>query len=69
MTHVQYVTRFLDEKRSHTVDVGYTAHPSLVTHEELAAVRKPFSISAAGTLFHLATHYYDIPHLKNSADQ
>lgn len=42
----QYVARFLKEGQ---VDVGYTAHPSFVTHEELGAIKGPFSIAAAGT--------------------
>ncbi|KAJ5597357.1 hypothetical protein N7537_007441 [Penicillium hordei] len=31
------------------IDVGYTAHPSFITSEELSAVKGPFSISAAET--------------------
>lgn len=40
----QYVTRFL---KTGKVDVGYAAHPSLITHEELGAIQGPFSITAA----------------------
>lgn len=32
------------------IDVGYTAHPSFVTHEELGAINGPLSIAAAGKL-------------------
>jgi hypothetical protein len=31
------------------IDAGYVAHPSLVEREELAAIRGPLSIAAAGT--------------------
>ena len=31
------------------IDVGYVAHPSFVTEEELSAVTGPFSIAAAET--------------------
>ncbi|KIW17156.1 hypothetical protein PV08_04347 [Exophiala spinifera] len=40
----KYVVRFLKEG---SFDVGYSAHPSFVDAEELAAITKPFSISAA----------------------
>lgn len=43
----QYVTRFL---KSNKVDVGFVAHPSFITHEELGAIQGPFSIAAAGKL-------------------
>ncbi|EEH16486.1 hypothetical protein PABG_06573 [Paracoccidioides brasiliensis Pb03] len=43
----KYVTRFM--KGSGTVDVGYVAHPSFVTSEELAAIQGPYAISAAET--------------------
>jgi dienelactone hydrolase len=33
------------------LDVGYTAHPSFVTEEELAAIAGPLSICASGTIF------------------
>jgi Dienelactone hydrolase family len=46
---VKYVVRFLEARRSQSLDVGYIAHPSFVTHDELAAVQKPLSISASGT--------------------
>ncbi|KAJ5742476.1 uncharacterized protein N7511_011495 [Penicillium nucicola] len=42
----KYVTRFLKEGK---IDVGYSAHPSFVSDEELGAIKKPFSISAAET--------------------
>jgi hypothetical protein len=42
---MQYVVRSL--KGGH-VDSGYIAHPSFVTHEELGAIERPLSISAAG---------------------
>ncbi|KAJ5169867.1 Dienelactone hydrolase family protein [Penicillium coprophilum] len=29
------------------IDVGYTAHPSFISHEELSAIKGPFSIAAA----------------------
>ncbi|KXG53223.1 Dienelactone hydrolase [Penicillium griseofulvum] len=40
----KYVCRFLKPGQ---IDVGYTAHPSFVTHEELGAIKGPLSISAA----------------------
>ncbi|KAI2669774.1 hypothetical protein CBS147355_9699 [Penicillium roqueforti] len=43
---IAYVTRFLKEGK---IDVGYSAHPSFVSDEELSAIKKPFSISAAET--------------------
>lgn len=42
---LQYVVRNLRDGR---LDVGYTAHPSFVTSEELSAIDKPLSIAAAG---------------------
>ncbi|KAJ5138328.1 uncharacterized protein N7515_003176 [Penicillium bovifimosum] len=39
----KYVCRYLNGK----IDVGYTAHPSFVTHEELGAIKGPLSIAAA----------------------
>lgn len=44
---VKYVCRNLKPGQ---IDVGYTAHPSFITHEELSAIKGPFSISAAGKL-------------------
>lgn len=41
----KYVARFL--KPGH-IDSGYTAHPSFMTEEELAGIKGPFSIAAAG---------------------
>jgi dienelactone hydrolase len=41
----KYVCRYLKDKR---VDAGFTAHPSFVTAEELAAISGPLSIAAAG---------------------
>ncbi|OOQ87156.1 dienelactone hydrolase family protein [Penicillium brasilianum] len=41
----KYVTRFL---KTDKVDVGFAAHPSFITHEELGAIQGPFSIAAAG---------------------
>lgn len=41
----KYVTRFLKPGQ---IDVGFSAHPSFVTHEELGAIKGPFSIAAAG---------------------
>ena len=29
------------------IDVGFNAHPSFVTHEELGAIQGPLSIAAA----------------------
>ncbi|KAJ5374571.1 hypothetical protein N7517_006577 [Penicillium concentricum] len=40
----KYVCRFLKPGQ---IDVGYTAHPSFVTHEELGAIKGPLSIAAA----------------------
>ncbi|KAJ5156308.1 hypothetical protein N7492_009111 [Penicillium capsulatum] len=42
----KYVIRFLKPGK---IDVGYSAHPSFVTHEELGAIQGPFSIAAAQT--------------------
>ncbi|KAJ5898776.1 Protein AIM2 [Penicillium taxi] len=42
----KYVIRHL---KSGKIDVGYSAHPSFVTHEELGAIEGPLSISAAET--------------------
>ncbi|KAJ5544555.1 hypothetical protein N7535_007047 [Penicillium sp. DV-2018c] len=39
----KYVARYLDGR----IDAGYTAHPSFITKEELAAIKGPFSIAAA----------------------
>ncbi|KAH0613838.1 uncharacterized protein H6S33_005724 [Morchella sextelata] len=41
----KYVTRLLDGR----IDAGYNAHPSFVTIEEVAAIKKPLSIAAAQT--------------------
>lgn len=40
----KYVCRFLKNGK---LDVGYTAHPSFVTHEELGGVTGPLSIAAS----------------------
>ncbi|OQD74629.1 hypothetical protein PENDEC_c010G06442 [Penicillium decumbens] len=40
----KYVVRYLKPGQ---IDVGYTAHPSFVTHEELGAIQGPVSIAAA----------------------
>ncbi|KAH8807117.1 dienelactone hydrolase family protein [Xylogone sp. PMI_703] len=40
----KYVVRFLKDGK---VDTGYSGHPSFITEDELAAIQKPFSISAA----------------------
>ncbi|KAF9883470.1 hypothetical protein FE257_003420 [Aspergillus nanangensis] len=40
----KYVCRFLKDGK---LDVGYTAHPSFVTKEELAGITGPLSIAAA----------------------
>ncbi|CAG8025673.1 unnamed protein product [Penicillium olsonii] len=40
----KYVVRYLKPGQ---IDVGYSAHPSFVTHEELGAIKGPFSIAAA----------------------
>ncbi|KAJ9300182.1 hypothetical protein DTO271G3_2299 [Paecilomyces variotii] len=42
----KYVTRFL---KNGQIDVGFNAHPSFVTHEELGAIQGPLSIAAAET--------------------
>ncbi|KAL1964017.1 hypothetical protein VTN77DRAFT_7563 [Rasamsonia byssochlamydoides] len=42
----KYVARFLKEGK---IDAGFTAHPSFISKEELAAIQKPFSIAAAET--------------------
>ena len=41
----QYVARFLAKGKG--LDVGFSAHPSLTTVEELKAVAGPYSIAAA----------------------
>ncbi|ODM22912.1 hypothetical protein SI65_00501 [Aspergillus cristatus] len=40
----KYVCRFLKNGK---LDVGYTAHPSFVTHEELGGITGPLSIAAS----------------------
>ncbi|KAJ6104832.1 hypothetical protein N7523_011152 [Penicillium sp. IBT 18751x] len=40
----RWVARFL---RDSVLDVGYTAHPSFITREELGAIQGPLSIAAA----------------------
>ncbi|GLA67148.1 hypothetical protein AtubIFM54640_010125 [Aspergillus tubingensis] len=40
----KYLARFL---KSGKIDIGYSAHPSFISEEELAAIENPFSISAA----------------------
>ncbi|KAJ5086917.1 hypothetical protein NUU61_008224 [Penicillium alfredii] len=40
----KYVCRYLQPGQ---IDVGYSAHPSFVTHELLGAIQGPFSIAAA----------------------
>ncbi|KAE8308632.1 Dienelactone hydrolase family protein [Aspergillus parasiticus SU-1] len=40
----KYVTRLL---MTNKVDVGFAAHPSFITHEELGAIQGPLSIAAA----------------------
>ena len=42
---IQYVCRFLKPGQ---IDVGYTAHPSYVTQEDLSTIAGPISIAAAG---------------------
>ena len=39
------------------IDVGYTAHPSFVTHEELGGINGPLSIAASGKLARSLTIY------------
>jgi dienelactone hydrolase len=36
------------------IDVGYHAHPTGTTHEELAGIQGPLSIAAAGMFDHLS---------------
>ncbi|KLJ10928.1 esterase/lipase [Blastomyces silverae] len=43
----KYATRFMKEGGG--IDVGYVAHPSFVTPEELQAIKGPYAISAAET--------------------
>ncbi|KAJ5769842.1 uncharacterized protein N7511_001893 [Penicillium nucicola] len=40
----KYVARYL---KPNQIDVGFSAHPSFVTREELGAIQGPFSIAAA----------------------
>lgn len=42
----KYVCRFLANGKG--VDVGYTAHPSFVSEDELRNIKGPLSIAAAG---------------------
>ncbi|CAI7587883.1 unnamed protein product [Penicillium manginii] len=42
----KYVARFFED---HQIDVGFMAHPSFVTHEELNTIEGPLSIAAAET--------------------
>ncbi|KAJ5456106.1 uncharacterized protein N7458_003689 [Penicillium daleae] len=42
----KYLARFLKQGK---IDIGYTAHPSFISDEELAAIENPLSISAAET--------------------
>ncbi|KAF2101625.1 dienelactone hydrolase family protein [Rhizodiscina lignyota] len=42
----KYVVRFLKKGK---IDVGYSAHPSFVTADELKAIEGPFAITAAET--------------------
>ncbi|KAE8131685.1 dienelactone hydrolase [Aspergillus pseudotamarii] len=43
----KYVCRHMKEGK---IDVGFNAHPSFVTHEELGAITGPLSIAASGKL-------------------
>jgi dienelactone hydrolase len=45
----KYVTRFMGPEKGSPVKVGYVAHPSFVDEDELAAIKGPYSISAAET--------------------
>jgi len=45
---VKYFIRHLDDTSKTKIDVGFGAHPSYVTEEELWASRGPLSIAAAG---------------------
>lgn len=45
----KYVVRFLSDTSKSKIDVGFLAHPSYVTEEELWATRGPLSIAAAET--------------------
>ncbi|KAH8812655.1 dienelactone hydrolase family protein [Xylogone sp. PMI_703] len=40
----KYVVRFLNDGK---LDTGYSGHPSFVSDDELAAIKKPLSVSAA----------------------
>jgi len=44
----KYVCRYL---KSGKLDVGFTAHPTMVTPEELAGIQGPLSIAAAGVSY------------------
>ncbi|KAJ5117371.1 Dienelactone hydrolase family protein [Penicillium atrosanguineum] len=44
---IQYVCRFLKPGQ---IDVGYTAHPSYVTHDELSTIGGPLSIAASSAI-------------------
>lgn len=48
------------------IDVGYTAHPSFVTHEELGAIDGPLSIAAAGKLM-IARYRFEKSSMANFA--
>lgn len=45
--YIQYVVQYL---KAGQLDSGYIAHPSFVTKEELCAIQRPLSITAAGTM-------------------
>ncbi|RDW75491.1 hypothetical protein BP6252_06633 [Coleophoma cylindrospora] len=52
----RYVVRFLKDD---SFDVGYTAHPSFITEDELRAIQKPLSIAASeiDTIFTRESRY------------
>lgn len=45
----KYVVRSMSKDTNQGIDVGYLAHPSFVTEDELQAINGPLSIAAAET--------------------
>ncbi len=53
----KYVARFL---KPHKLDVGYVAHPSFMSAEELRGIMGPLSIAAAGQNNLFASQLYEV---------
>jgi dienelactone hydrolase len=61
----KYAVRLLQDDG---VDAAYVAHPSLVDAEELAAIKRPLSIAAAGKLGYLTDLSVCSPILQSMTD-